>query len=313
MIFHPILSKEWITAIKLERTYTKQEILTMYLNTVHFGSNAFGIKTAAKTFFNTTPENLNIEQSAMLVGVLKAPTMYSPVYNPKRALARRNTVLDQMEKYDFLSEEQAESLKVRPIDIGQYRVENHNEGYGTYFRTELKKDLQKFCKERGLDLYADGLKIYTTIDSRMQRYAERALDSHMRYQQAIFFNYWKGRNPWVDENGKEIKDFILNTARRTALFQAYKEQYNGNEDSAIIAFKRPLRTSLFSWKGGKDTIISPWDSIAYTKHFLHAGLMSMDPYSGHIKAWVGGINYKYFKYDHVRQGKRQPGSAFKPA
>lgn len=307
-----IKTKEWITAIKLERTYTKQEILTMYLNTVHFGSNAYGIKTAAKTFFNTTPDKLSLEQSAMLVGVLKAPTMYSPVYNPKRALGRRNTVLDQMEKYDFLTEEQAESLKIRPIDIGQYQVENHNEGYGTYFRTELKKDLQRFCKERGLDLYADGLKIYTTLDSRMQRYAEQALDSHMRYQQGVFFKYWKGRNPWVDENGKEIKDFILNAARRTALFQAYKEQFSGNEDSAIAAFKRPLRTSLFSWKGGKDTLISPWDSIGYTKHFLHGGLMSMDPYSGHIKAWVGGINYKYFKYDHVRQGKRQPGSAFKP-
>lgn len=307
-----IKTKEWITAIKLERTYTKQEILTMYLNTVHFGSNAYGIKTAAKTFFNTTPSKLTLEQSAMLVAVLKGPTMYSPVYNPKRALARRNTVFDQMEKYDFLSEEQAESLKVKPIDIGKYQVENHNEGYGTYFRTELKKDLQKFCKDRGLDLYADGLKIYTTIDSRMQRYAEQALDSHMRYQQNVFFNYWRGRNPWVDENGKEIKDFILNAARRTALFQAYKEQYNGNEDSAIAAFRRPLRTSLFSWRGGKDTLISPWDSIAYTKHFLHAGLMSMDPYSGHIKAWVGGINYKYFKYDHVRQGKRQPGSSFKP-
>lgn len=307
-----IKTKEWITAIKLERTYTKQEILTMYLNTVHFGSNAYGIKTAAKTFFNSTPDQLSIEQAAMLVGVLKAPTMYSPVYNPKRAFIRRNTVLDQMEKYDYLTEAEAESLKLRPIDIGQYRVENHNEGYGTYFRTELKKDLLKFCKERGLDLYADGLKIYTTIDSRMQRYAEQAVDSHMRYQQQVFFRYWKGKNPWVDENGKEIKDFVLNAARKTPLFQAYKEQYNGNEDSAIAAFKRPLRTSVFSWNGGIDTTMSPWDSIAYTKHFLHSGLMSMDPYSGHIKAWVGGINYKYFKYDHVRQGKRQPGSAFKP-
>jgi penicillin-binding protein 1A len=307
-----IKTKEWITAVKLERTYTKQEILTMYLNTVHFGSNAYGIKTAARTFFNTTPEKLNLEQSAMLVGVLKAPTLYSPVYNPVRALARRNTVLDQMEKYDFLTEAEAESLKLRPIDIGQYKVENHNEGFGTYFRTELKKDLQKFCRNKGLDLYADGLKIYTTINSRMQRYAEAALDSHMRYQQAIFFKYWKGKRPWVDENGLEIKDFILNAARRTYLFQAYKDQYNGNEDSAILAFKRPLRTTLFSWKGGIDTTISPWDSIAYTKHFLHAGMMSMDPFTGNIKAWVGGINYKFFKYDHVRQGKRQPGSAFKP-
>ncbi len=305
-------TKEWITAVKLEKTYTKQEILTMYLNTVHFGSNAFGIKTAARTFFNTSPDKLNAEQSAMLVGVLKAPTLYSPVYNPARALNRRNTVIEQMEKYGYLTETEAESLKMRPVDIGQYRVENHNEGFGTYFRAELKKDLLRFCREKGYDLYSDGLKIYTTIDSRMQRYAEQSLDSHMRYQQAIFFRYWKGKNPWVDEEGKEIKDFILNAARRTSLFQAYKEQYNGNEDSAIAAFRRPLRTTLFSWKGGLDTIVSPWDSIAYTKHFLHSGLMSMDPYTGHIKAWVGGINYKFFKYDHVRQGRRQPGSAFKP-
>lgn len=307
-----VKTKEWITAVKLERTYTKQEILTMYLNTVHFGSNSYGIKTAARTFFNTNPDKLTLEQSAVLVGVLKAPTLYSPIYNPERSLARRNTVLDQMYKYKFLTEAEAESLKKLPIDTRQYRVENHNEGFATYFRTELKKDLLKFCREKGYDLYSDGLKIYTTINSRMQRYAEQAVDSHMRYQQAVFFKYWKGKNPWVDENGNELKDFILQAARRTSLFQAYKEQYGGREDSAIMAFKRPMRTTLFTYSGGKDTLISPWDSIAYTKHFLHAGMMSMDPYTGHIKAWVGGINYKFFKYDHVRQGKRQPGSAFKP-
>ena len=307
-----IKTKEWITAVRLERTYTKQEILTMYLNTVHFGSNAYGIKTASRTFFNTSPDRLTLEQSALLVGMLKAPTLYSPVYNPKRALDRRNTVLDQMEKYRFLTEAEAESLKQKPVDLRNYRVENHNEGYGTYFRAELKKDLLRFCREKGIDLYSDGLKIYTTINSRMQRYAEQALDSHMRWQQQVFFRYWKGRNPWVDEEGKELKDFILVNARRTGLFQSYLEQYNGNEDSAIAAFKRPMRTRLFSWDGGIDTTISPWDSIAYTKHFLHSGMMSMDPFTGHIKAWVGGINYRYFKYDHVRQGKRQPGSAFKP-
>jgi penicillin-binding protein 1A len=307
-----IKTKEWITAVRLERTYTKQEILTMYLNTVHFGSNAYGIKTASRTFFNSSPDRLSLEQSAMLVGVLKAPTLYSPVYNPKRALERRNTVLDQMGKYDFITEAEAESLKARPVDIRNYRVENHNEGYGTYFRAELKKDLLKLCREKGIDLYSDGLRIYTTINSRMQRYAEHALDSHMRWQQQVFFRYWKGRNPWVDEEGKELKDFILQNAKRTSLFQSYLEQYNGNVDSAVAAFRRPMKTTVFSWKGGVDTTMSPWDSIAYTKHFLHAGMMSMDPFTGHIKAWVGGINYKFFKYDHVRQGRRQPGSSFKP-
>jgi penicillin-binding protein 1A len=146
----------------------------------------------------------------------------------------------------------------------------------------------------------------------MQRYAEHALDSHMRWQQQVFFRYWKGRNPWVDEEGKELKDFILQNAKRTSLFQSYLEQYNGNVDSAVAAFRRPMKTTVFSWKGGVDTTMSPWDSIAYTKHCLHAGMMSMDPFTGHIKAWVGGINYKFFKYDHVRQGRRQPGSSFKP-
>lgn len=307
-----IKTKEWITAVKLERTYTKQEILTMYLNTVDFGSNAFGIKTASKTFFNTTPDKLDVVQSAVLVGVLKAPTLYSPIYNPVRSLARRNTVIDQMGKYKLISEGEAAALKIKPINMSSYRVDNHNEGIGTYFRAELKKDLLRYCRERGMDLYADGLKIHTTIDYRMQQYAEKALDSHMRYQQASFFKYWKGKNPWVDEDGKEIKNFILTAAKRTPLFQSFKEQFNGNEDSAILAFKRPVRTTLFSWRGAIDTTISPWDSIGYTKHFLHAGMMSMDPYSGHIKAWVGGINFKFFKYDHVRQGKRQPGSSFKP-
>ena len=307
-----IKTKEWITAIRLERTYTKQEITTMYLNTVHFGSNAYGIKTAARTFFNCGPDQLNIEQSAMLVGVLKAPTLFSPIYNPRKALERRNTVLEQMEKYQFLSRQEAESLKTRPVDISRYQVENFNDGYASYFRAEIKRELLKFCREQGYDLYSDGLRIYTTLNFRMQRYAEQSLDSHMRYQQAIFFRYWKGKNPWRDVYGREIKNFILNHARRTPIFKAYLEQYNGNEDSAVAAFRRPVRTTLFSYKGGIDTTISLWDSIAYTKHYLHSGMMSMNPHTGHVKAWVGGINYRFFKYDHVRQGKRQPGSVFKP-
>jgi penicillin-binding protein 1A len=307
-----IKTKEWITAIRLERTYTKQEITTMYLNTVHFGSNSYGIKTASRTFFNCGPDQLTMEQSALLIGILKAPTLFSPIYNPRRALERRNTVIEQMQKYQFVSVQEAESLKTRPIDISKYRVENFNDGYASYFRTEIKKELLKFCREKGYDLYADGLKIYTTINYNMQRYAEKALDSHMRYQQKVFFKFWKGRNPWCDARGKEIKDFILNSARKTSIFKAYLEQYNGNEDSAIAAFRRPVRTTLFSYNGGLDTTISLWDSIAYTKHFLHAGMMSMDPNTGHVKAWVGGINYRFFKYDHVRQGKRQPGSVFKP-
>jgi penicillin-binding protein 1A len=221
-------------------------------------------------------------------------------------------VLSQLYKYKFITKEEFELYKSQPIDMSRYRVESHNDGTGTYFRAEIKKDLLKFCKENGYDLFRDGLKIYTTINYRMQRYAEQAVDSHMRNLQAKFFKYWKGRNPWVDENGKEIPGFIETAARRTSLYQQYLAQYNGNADSAMLAFKTPVRTQLFSYDRIIDTLISPYDSIRYTKHFLHCGFMSMDPYNGHIKAWVGGINFRFFKYDHVRQGKRQPGSAFKP-
>jgi len=307
-----VKTKEWITAVKLERAYTKKEILTMYLNTVDFGSNSFGLKTAAKTYFSTTSDKLTMVQSALLVGLLKAPTRYSPIYNPKMSLQRRNTVLEQIEKYGFISSQTSDSLKQTPIDMSRYKVESHNQGMATYFREELKKDMLKFCKERELDLYQDGLKIYTTINSRMQRYAEQAVDSQMRKLQAQFFSYWKGRNPWVDENGKEIKGFIEQAAKRTTVYRNFLEQYNGNKDSAMLAMNNRYRMSLFSWNGDVDTVMSLLDSIRYTKHFLRAGMMSMDPKSGHIKAWVGGINFRHFKYDHVRQGKRQPGSAFKP-
>lgn len=307
-----VKTKEWITAVKLEKAYTKKEILIMYLNTVDFGSNAFGIKTAAKTYFSTTPDKLNMVQSATLVGLLKAPSRYSPIYNPKNSLNRRNTVIEQIEKYGFIDSQVADSMKNTPIDMSRYKVESHNEGMATYFREELKKDLLKFCRERNVDLYQDGLKIYTTINSRMQRYAEQALDSHMRKLQAQFFNYWRGRNPWVDENGKEIPGFIEQAARKTAAYKNFLEQYNGNKDSAMLAMNNKYRMSLFSWKGDLDTVMSLMDSIRYTKHFLRAGLISMDPNTGHIKAWVGGINFRHFKYDHVRQGKRQPGSSFKP-
>jgi penicillin-binding protein 1A len=307
--------KEWMMAIRLERAYTKREIITMYLNTVDFGSNAYGIKVAAKTFFGTSPQNLTIEQSAVLVGVLKGPTIYSPILNPKRCIARRNTVLEQMYKYDYLKKEEYNNYLAMPIGIENYKVENANDGLAPYFRAELRKDLITFCKEADLDLYSDGLKIYTTIDSRMQRYAEAALEKHMKSLQNRFFNYWKGKDPWVDENGKIIPNFIENAAKRTSTYKQLLEQYNGNADSVMAELKKPVKRRLFSWKKERyafDTTMSFLDSIRYTKRFLHAGLLSIDPKEGHIKAWVGGINFRAFKYDHVRQGRRQPGSTFKP-
>jgi penicillin-binding protein 1A len=306
-----IKSKEWIMAIKLERSYSKKEILTMYLNTVDFGSNAFGIKVAAKTFFNKAPKDLEVEESALLVGLLKGPSFYSPVNRPERSKSRRNTVLAQMHKYHFLDEETFEAKKAKDIKL-VYSVENQNKGLAPYFRTEASKFLLKWCKENGYDLYSDGLKIYTTIDSRMQRYAEEAVEQHMKTQQAIFNEHWKGRNPWVDENFREIPNFVEMSIKRTQRYKNLYETYDGDQDSIKYYLNKKVPMTVFSWKGEKDTVMSPIDSLKYYKRFLHAGFMAMNPQNGHIKAWVGGTNYKYFKYDHVKQGTRQPGSTFKP-
>ncbi|CAN5913792.1 transglycosylase domain-containing protein [soil metagenome] len=306
-----IKSKEWIMAIKLERSYSKKEILTMYLNTVDFGSNAFGIKVAAKTFFNKAPKDLEVEESALLVGLLKGPSFYSPVNRPERSKNRRNTVLSQMHKYHLLDEEAFAQAKAKDIKL-VYSVENQNKGMAPYFRTEASKALLKWCKENGYDLYADGLKIHTTIDSRMQRYAEEAVEQHMKAQQALFNDHWKGRNPWVDANFKEIPNFIETGVRRTQRYKNLERTYDGEKDSINFYLKKKIPMTVFSWKGEKDTVMSPIDSLKYYKRMLHAGFMAMNPSNGHIKAWVGGTNYKYFKYDHVKQGTRQPGSTFKP-
>lgn len=307
-------TKEWLTAIKLEQRYTKQEILAMYLNTVDFGSNSFGIKVASKTFFNTSPDSLKLEQAAVLVGLLKAPTYYSPRFNPENATRRRNTVLGQMVKYGYLPQAKADSLSQLPLVL-DYSVENHYDGPATYFRGAVADYLQEWCKQNGYDLYRDGLRIYTTIDSKMQAHAEAAMEEHMRKLQRRFDNHWQGRNPWVDEKDKEIPNFIEETIKRTAYYQRLKKKYG--DDTAAISreLNRPREMKVFTWENDsleKTVTMSPLDSLAYYKHFLHGGMMTMDPFTGHIKAWVGGINFKYFKYDHVKQARRQPGSTFKP-
>jgi penicillin-binding protein 1A len=309
-----VKTKEWITAVQLERSYTKTEIMTMYLNTVDFGSNAFGIEVASRTFFDRSPDSLNVNEAAMLVGLLKAPTMFSPIENPGAALGRRNVVLDQMEKYGYLSTAQFDSLKKIPIYL-RYNVENHNQGLATYFRSLSTNFLITWCKERGLDLYSDGLRIYSTIDSRIQKHAEDAVAEHMTDLQKKFFAQWGKRNPWLDEKGKEIPNFIENAAKKTDRYRALKQIYGKDTLAIIREMKKPVKMSVFTWKNPSrqiDTLMSPYDSIKYYKHFLHTGFLAMDPHSGYIKAWVGGINHKHFKYDHVRQGKRQPGSTFKP-
>ncbi len=312
-----IKTKEWIVATQLERAYTKNEILTLYLNTSEFGSNAFGIKTASKTFFNKDPKDLTIQESAVLVGLFKAPTYYSPVFNPENSLRRRNTVLYQMVKNEVLEESAYDSISKLPIEL-DYRVQNQNQGLATYFREIVKADLIKWAKENlkadgsAYDIFGDGLKIYVTLDSRMQRYAEEAMTEHMIELQKAFYKEMGDRDPWIDESWQVIPGFIETAVKRTERYRILKERYGNQTDSINFKLNEKKEMRVFSWEGERDTLMSTMDSLAYYKKFLQAGFVSMDPHTGHIKAWVGGMDHKYFKFDHVKQGKRQPGSTFKP-
>lgn len=308
-------TKEWMIAVDLEKNFTKEEILAMYLNTVTFSSNAFGIKVAAETYFNKQPDSLNLQESAVLVGMLQAATLYNPQRNPENALRKRNEVLYKVYKhgYKIKTSEQYDSIKALPIELN-YSVQNQNEGLATYFRTVMSNYLMAFCNERGIDLWNSGLRIYTTLDSRLQKYAEEAMAEHMKPLQEQFDQEWKreGKNPWVDDDRREIPGFINSRIKKTDVYEQLVEKYGEGSDSLkiMLNIKRPM--TVFTWKGERDTLFSYLDSVAFYKRFLQAGMMAMDPATGDIKAWVGGINHKYFKYDHVMQGTRQPGSTFKP-
>jgi penicillin-binding protein 1A len=308
-------TKEWIISIKLEENFTKDEIIAMYLNTATFSSNTFGIKVAAETYFNKGPDSLNIQESAVLVGMLQAVTLFDPNRNPESSLRKRNEVLYKIYKhgYKIKTREQYDSIRALPIELS-YSFQNQNEGLATYFRTVLGNYLLQYCKNRGIDLYNSGLKIYTTLDSRMQKYAEEAMEEHMGPYQEKFYDEWRkrNRNPWVDDDGREIKDFLARRIKRSDAYKAYAERYGEDSDSLKIMLNLKKEMKIFTWKGERDTLFSSMDSLNYYMRFLQAGFLSMDPYTGHIKAWVGGINHKYFKYDHVMQGKRQAGSTFKP-
>jgi penicillin-binding protein 1A len=317
----PVLSKviaktkEWLLAIELERSYTKKEIMTMYFNTVEFGSNSFGVKVAAKTYYNTTPDKLAIDQAAMLVGMLKAPSYYNPFYNPDNALPRRNTVLSQMAKYNYLTEAQAETEKQKSIEVKEYQVDGHLVGQALYFRSVVAEWLKVWCKQNGYDLYADGLKIYTTIDSKLQKHAEQAVENYMPELQEKFIKHLRGRKPWIDENNKEMPYFVETAAKKSERYRLLKLQYGNDTTKIWEEMAKPVKMKVFTWKNDKketDTLLSPMDSIAYYKHFLRTAMMTMNPHNGEVLAWVGGMNYKYFKYDQVMQGKRQVGSTFKP-
>ncbi len=306
-------SKEWILAIKIERAYTKEEILTMYLNTVDFGANSYGIKVAAQTYFGTSADSLRAEQAAVLIGMLKSPTFYNPLLNPDNALRRRNTVLQQMTKYNYLTSTEYDQLKTLPISLAHYEPNDHSQGLAPYFRGYVYKMVKQFCDTTGYDIHTDGLKIYTTIDSRMQDYAEQAVNEHFKTLQAKFFAHWKGQNPWRNADGSEIANFLRKAIEESPRYKKLKAK--GLAESKIMfQLNKPVKMKVFSWYKPyfeTDTLLSPIDSIKYYKHFLRTGLLSIDPSNGHIKAWVGGTNHKHFKYDHVKQGKRQPGSTFK--
>lgn len=308
-------TKEWIISVNLEENFTKEEIIALYLNTCDFGSNAFGIKVAAETYFGKQPDSLNLQESAILVGMLQAPSFYNPKRNPNNALKKRNDVLYKVYKhgYKIKTLEQYDSVRALPIVLN-YTVQNQNQGLATYFRTVLGNYLLNYCNSKGIDLYNSGLKIYTTLDSKLQRYAEEAMVEHMRPLQDQFADEWKkrGGNPWVDEDGHEIKDFLARRIKQTDAYKAYVEKYGENSDSLKIMLRLKKQMTVYTTKGERDTLFSSIDSLNYYKRFLQAGMMAMDPMTGHIKAWVGGIDHKYFKFDHVRQGKRQPGSTFKP-
>ncbi len=315
--------QEWVTATKLERNYSKEEIMAMYLNTVPFGSHSFGIRAASRTFFNKTTDSLLLEEAALMAGVVNAPTWYSPVRNPDRAVKRRNLVLSQMNTYGFISKQVYDSVSSIPLDMSNYGIQDHTSGQATYFREFLRAELRRWAltnfKADGstYDIYRDGLKIYTTIDSWLQTYAESAVRQHLGDElQPAFFKHWEGHKhaPFVfpsREIEEEVEKIMLQAMRRSERYRSLQNE--GASPAEILeSFKTPIRMRVFSWEGSIDTIMTPLDSIRYYKSYLQAGLMSVETSTGYVRAYVGGNDYRFFKYDHVTQARRQVGSTFKP-
>lgn len=312
-------AKEWIIATKLERQYTKQEIIAHYLNTVDFVNTAVGIRSASKVYFGKEPKDLTVDEAAMFVGMLKNPSLFNPVRRLQKVTDRRNVVLHQMEKNKFLTKERKEFFQAKPIVL-KFTPESHIEGSATYFREYLRDFMKKWVKENPkkdgdgeYDIYRDGLKIYTTIDSRMQQYAEEAASEHLANLQGEFNKRQKDNPnaPFIGITPAETKLIMERSMKNSERWRIMNEK--GFEENKIVkSFEVPTKMKIFTWKGEKDTLMTPRDSILYYKHFLQTGMMAMEPQTGHVKAWVGGINYKHFQYDHVGQGARQVGSTFKP-
>ena len=314
--------KEWVIAVKLERNYSKSEILAMYFNTVDFGNNAYGIKTAAQTYFGKTPAELDIDEAAILVGMLKATTYYNPVRNPENSRQRRNVVLGQMLKYDYINQTQYDTLSALPIDMSRFVRQDHTEGTGTYFREYVRQWMNEWCKThekadgKPYDLYRDGLKIYTTLNTRMQKHAEDAVAEWIGGTlQADFRKDVRGERNAPFSNDiptSEVEKFMDQAMKNSDRYRTMKAA-GASEDEIRKAFHTKVQMKVFSWNGGeKDTLMTPWDSLWYHKWFLHCALISIEPQTGYVRAYVGDISYKYFKYDNASQGRRQVGSTFKP-
>ena len=310
--------KEWVVATKLERQYTKHEIITMYLNKYDFLNQAVGIRSAARIYFGKEPKELDIQESAMLIGMLKNSSYFNPLRRPKLVKQRRNVVLKQMNRNEFITLKEKDSLQQLNLGLDVHK-EGHSEGSATYFRSYLQKYLRKWVKENPkpngeqYNIFRDGLKIYVTIDSRMQKYAEEAIEEHMSNLQSYFFQEQKTNKtaPFYELEKSEINTILERAKKNSDRYKRLKIAGKSKNEIDKI-FKKKTKMSVFSWKGNIDTIMSPIDSIRYYKYFLRSGLLSIEPESGHIKAWVGGIDNKHFKYDAVAQQKRQVGSTFKP-
>ena len=326
-------TKEWITAMKLElyfavtkgREEGKKEILVQYANTVDFGHNAFGIKTAAKTYFNTTPKKITTDQAAILVGMLKATTFYNPISHPENSIGRRNVVLENMLTHGDLTKEQFYELKALPIDCSEFNVEDNYDGQAKYFREAIAKYIKQLSDEyeslEDIDLYSDGLKIYTTLDTKMQKYAEEAAVKQMKLVQQNFNNHWgirrtqnnfmPGEKPWQDEHHQEIANFIEDIAKRQPVYKYLATKYDNNQDSIDYYLNKPHTVKLFDYEKGEiEREMSTMDSIRYMVSFMHCSFVAMEPQTGHVKAWVGDIDFKHWKFDKVT-AMRQPGSTFK--
>lgn len=305
-----IKMKEWATAYKLEANYSKEDLITMYLNTVSFGNNAYGISSASKRYFDKAPAALTPSESAVLVGMLKGTTLYNPFRNPDRSLERRNVVLSQMHKASFLTDslyeqEASEPLNLRP---GENKESSDQD---SYLRAAVEKWLEAWSEESGLDIYTEGLKIYTTIDSRMQALAEQTMKDEMQKLQDRLEQSWAGEMPWRDAEGRVIPDFVENLAKNTTVYKYLSNQFDGNQDSIFYYLKQKKEMEVFTWDGMQTVQYSSMDSLAHYARMLNMGMMSMNPYDGSIKVWVGGIDHRFYQFDHVMQAKRQPGSTFK--